>query len=217
MQKEFTINIPDELWVDSWENNSTATYTYDGPDTLYVRVRDENDIVDVTSTAVDPGEHEFVVEVDANKYAERARLLQEIYIGLDKEDTFENVNNPDGSTYTKLTNPHLRDYYEISFLPTAGDSDPELGFILTPHYKDPKCALLIEAERRRDYVKKYTDVYDLSGDNATTADTFMTAINNAITTLSVAYPWKYIVAPDVSVPKIPATLVEAFAGLPIED
>ena len=217
MQKDFTINIPDELWVDSWEDNSTASYTYDGPDTLYVRLRDELDIAEVSDTEITAQTHEFVVEVDASKYPDRARLLQETFLGLSREDTFEDVSNPDGSVYKKLTNPYVRDYYEISYSPVSSDTDPELGFQLIPNYKDPKTSLLVEAERRRAYVQKYLDVYELTGDNGTTASSFITAINTSIATLSTAYPWKYIVAPDVSVPKIPAALVEAFANLPVED
>jgi len=40
MQKEFTVNIPDELWVDSWENELTTTYTYEGPQNFYLGIDD---------------------------------------------------------------------------------------------------------------------------------------------------------------------------------
>lgn len=217
MQKEFTINVPDELWVNSWENNSTATYTYDGPETLYVRLRNENDICEVSGDALTPSEsREFVVTVNANNYPERARLLQERYMGLFEEYTYENVNNPDGSVYTKITNPRLDDYYEISYLPVGADTDSELGFQIEPKYKDPKTALLIEAEKRRDFVQQYLDLYDFDGDLGTAANNFMTAINSNITELTGQYPWKYINPPNVTLAKLPVSLRQALDNLSLE-
>lgn len=213
MQREFTINVPDELWVDSWENNLTATYTYDGPETLYVRLRDENDICEVSADTLTPGTNEIVVTVNANNYPERAKLLQEWFLGTITEDIFENVTNPDGSVYAKITNPNLREYYSLSYLPVANDTDSELGFQLVPNYKDTKTELLIEAERRRDYVQKYLDVYDLDGDVGTAANNFMTAINSNITELTGQYPWKYVNPPAVTIAKIPLSLSTALSGL----
>lgn len=217
MQKEFTINVPDELWVDSWENNSTATYTYDGPETLYVRLRNENDICEVSGDALTPSEsREFVVTVNANNYPERAKLLQEWFLGVLTEDIHENVTNPDGSVYAKITNPNLREYYSLSYFPVAADTDSELGFQLVPNYKDTKTALLVEAERRRDYVQKYLDVYDFDGDLGIAANNFMTAINNNITELTGQYPWKYINPPAVTIAKIPLSLSTALSGLSLD-
>lgn len=38
MEKTFTVNVPDDLWVDSWTENKTTDYTYNGPSTINVLV-----------------------------------------------------------------------------------------------------------------------------------------------------------------------------------
>ena len=53
MEKTFTVNVPDDLWVDAWTENKTTDYTYNGPATLHVVVRtiDDFDIVSWAETA----------------------------------------------------------------------------------------------------------------------------------------------------------------------
>ena len=42
--KEFTIDVPDELWIDKHDDSNTATYTYTGPDKVWLGSNNEQDI-----------------------------------------------------------------------------------------------------------------------------------------------------------------------------
>lgn len=217
MQKDFTVDIPDEIWVDSWENSATATYTYDGPETIYVLI-DGLAIRNVSTNELTPSTGEHVVAVNATNYTSIARILQEIHLGLSHVHTHEDVTNPDGSTYQKISNPILKDYFELVYNGKVVGADAELGFSLQPLYKDQKTFSLIEAERRRDFVKKYTDIYDFDGDLASTVNNFMSSIESNITALTGQYPWKYVNPPsNVTLTKIPVSLTVAFKDLPLED
>ena len=221
MTQDFTISVPDQLWVDSWDADATKTYTYDGPETVYVAVDVDDYTIHNTSTTeltADPG-NTFIVEVTAADYPERAMMVVENNDTDGYEHTFEDETNFDDSIYKKITNPRLSDYFELTYHPIPSDWDPERGLELTPIYKDWKSAAYDEAVRRRDYVQKYADMYDFDTDDQTKVDTYLTAINNHITTLSTAYPWKFSAeggVPMSSIPKIPVSLVTVFNSLPSE-
>ncbi len=54
MEKTFTVNVPDDLWVDLWTENKTTDYTYSGPATINVVVSliDNFDIVRWSEDAI---------------------------------------------------------------------------------------------------------------------------------------------------------------------
>ena len=42
--KEFTIDVPDELWIDKHDDSNTATYTYTGPEKVWLGSNNEEQI-----------------------------------------------------------------------------------------------------------------------------------------------------------------------------
>lgn len=219
MTQDFTISVPDQLWVDSWADDATKTYTYDGPDTVYVEVQTSDYAIVNTSTetlTADEG-NTFIVEVTAADYPERAMMVVE---GNDTEGyvhTYEDETQFDGSTYNKITNPRLSDYFEMTYQPVPDDQDQELGLSLVVKTKTTDSPAMVEAKRRQAYVQKYADQYSFDTDDQTAVDNYLTSIASHITTLSTAYPWKFDDGvPTSSIPKIPASLVVLFNTLPTE-
>lgn len=220
MQKEFTVNIPDELWVDSWENELTTTYTYEGPQNFYLGVDDNNSIAYVKHGDLDSEADPFTEEeaagynwhitVDADVNPEFAWFL---YHQADVEYVHEDVANHDGSTYSKITNPTLREYYTLDCRFVEGSTETKELF-LDPLYKDPNMDLKTIANDRLKLVKKYDDAYDFDTEDQTKIDTFISNIEAYIASLASAYPWKYVTTDVTEIPKVPTSLQLLFNQLP---
>lgn len=210
MEKTFTINVPDQLWVDSWENNKTETYTYNGPETLYVLIDDVADTVLYSSTEeieVLDGDSNFVIEIDATNDEQVAVAHYFNTLGSEHEYTYEDETNHDGSIYEKITNPIIHDYFDI-------DYDRGNGLTLLPIYKNTETIAEQKAKTRLEYVKKYDDAYDFDTDTQSIIDTFLSNMDTYLTTMATAYPWKYVEIDETEIPKIPASLITTFTALP---
>lgn len=216
MEKSFTINVPDELWVDSWENNTTATYTYNGPETIYVLVDKATHSISTVAESADDleatTEYQEVVAVNANNYTAIAHYL--VGISSEYEYTYETVTNHDGSTYEQISNPSLKDYFQLIHVPIPADWDVEKQFELDPIYKEAETVNEKIAKERLAYIKKYDDTFDFSEEDQATIDNVITALTNYINSLANAYPWKYVTMDKTEIPRVPASLVTLFSSLP---
>jgi len=210
MSKTFTVSVPDQLWVDSWEANKTESYTYTGPDTIHVLVNTTTDEIESWSedplTASDDNA-EIVVTIDATSDAGVAVAHYFYSKGAEHEYTYENETNHDGSIYEKITNPVIQDYFDVTY-----NTDDSVH--LTALYKNPKTVAEEKAETRKAYVEKYNNVYDFDTDTQTTIDTFLANVDTYLTSMANVYPWKYVVIDENDIPKIPASLVSTFSTLP---
>lgn len=210
MSKAFTVSVPDQLWVDSWTENKTESYTYTGPDALHVIVNTQTD--EVHNWSEDPltaseDNAEIVVTIDAT-VDDNVPVAHFLYsVGAEHTYTYEDETNHDGSIYQKITNPTIHDYFDLAY-------DADNGINLTPLYKNPKTIAEEKAENRKAYVEKYNNVYDFEADTQATIDTFLTAIDDYLAGMVGAYPWKYVVIDENNIPKIPASLVSTFSTLP---
>ncbi len=131
MNKEFTINVPDEIWVNAWDDSNTETYTYVGPETIYVLISDRTDDVSMSSESeitVEDGNLDFVVEVDATVDANLPVAHWLHSQGTEIEHTFANETMHDGSVYSGIANPAIHDYFSIAY--NRGD-----GVTIQPIYK----------------------------------------------------------------------------------
>lgn len=219
MQKEFTVNVPDELWVNKWDAALTQTYTYEGPRYFYIGLNDNRPTEyrhgDLEAEAEEFTEEEaaaftHVVTIDADVNPELAHM---IYVHDHDAHVFEEVLNHDGSIYNKITNPCMLDYFTLDFRAKESDPDAREAF-LEPRYKETSNILKRTAEERLARVKKYDDAYDFDDADQTKIDTFVASIEAYIETVSTAYPWKYITMNVSEVPKIPASLQLLFNQLP---
>jgi hypothetical protein len=216
MSKTFTINIPDQLWLNSWTENKTESYTYSGPDTWNVLVTGTTNLVSEWSEDVleaSPGTRDFVVTLDATADA-TVPVAHYIHTqGADsitaeeREAAEEDETNHDDSVYKKNTNPLIHDYFDIGY-------DVDAGLQLVPIYKNTKTVAEEKAEKRIEYVKKYNDTYDFDADTQAIIDTFLSSMDTYKTSMLTVYPWKYVTIDENEIPKIPASIVTIFNTLP---
>jgi|TARA_B110000208_G_scaffold189433_1_gene250960 hypothetical protein len=216
MSKTFTINIPDQLWLNSWTENKTESYTYSGPDTWNVLVTGTTNLVSEWSEDVleaSPGTRDFVVTLDATADA-TVPVAHYIHTqGADsitaeeREAAEEDETNHDDSVYKKNTNPLIHDYFDIGY-------DVDAGLQLVPIYKNTKTVAEEKAEKRIEYVKKYNDTYDFDADTQAIIDTFLSSMDTYKTSMLTVYPWKYTTIDENEIPKIPASIVTIFNTLP---
>jgi hypothetical protein len=209
MEKTFTVNVPDDLWVDAWTENKTTDYTYNGPATLHVVVRtiDGFDIVswgETAPTAINE-DIEQVVELDANTDTGVAWAM--IHEGDDWDYTYTTITNHDDSTHEETNNPKLTDIYEAVWSPND-------GFALAPIYKETETMAERTAKERKSYVVKYDDAYDFDADTQAVIDQFKTDMDAYLATMATAYPWRYVTIDHSAIPKVPASLVATFNTLP---
>lgn len=205
MIKDFTIAIPDEYWIDSWENNNSITYSYDGPEKIYVK-KSQAAITEWSAEEMEAiDEQETIIEIDANIQTDVAH-----HFVSSKEDViyeFEDEINPDGSIYKKIINPKIQDLFYL-FLDSGLNK-----IMLKPIYKKTDSLPVIEARKKLEYVKKYNNTFDFEPEIKTVIDKFITDTEEYLSGMSTVYPWKYIEIPNNS-PKIPVVLIQKFSTLP---
>lgn len=207
MEKTFTINVPDELWVNAWDNNNTETYSYSGPETIWVLVGRNDTLLTWSDTELtaDENQGEIVEVIDANEKTAIAYYL--VHLAQEWEYTYTSQTNHDDSIWEAIDNPRLHDYFDLDHV--TGN-----GLELTPVYKKATTIAEETATERLSYVKKYNDAYEFDTDIQTTIDTFISSTETYLNTMTTVYPWKYITISHDDIPKIPASLITVFKELP---
>lgn len=210
MEKTFTVNVPDDLWVDSWDQNKEQTYTYNGPETIYVVVQLTEDFPiiewseDPILREVDPNKQQ-IIELDAN---EQTAIAYYYYHNADEwEYEYTTITNHDGSTHEEYTNPTLEDIYQVVY-------SIQDGFVLSPIIRETETEAEKIAKGRLTYVQKYKNAYDFDEDVTAVINTFESNINNYLDTMATVYPWRYVNIDTTEIPKIPASLITVFNTLP---
>jgi len=211
MNKDFIVNVPDELWVNSWESEKTETYSYNGPDNIWVLVAPNGTVNRWSEEEIvlDPDTQSGwnVVSINADENTGVAYHL--VHMSEDWTYSYNVETNPDGSTYNAITNPRLHDYFELSY--TGRD-----GLVLDPRnlYKTIESPEEEKAKKRLEYVKKYDDAYDFDDDVQASIDTFISNMNTWLNNMAPVRPWKYVKLDASTMPRIPASLVAVFNSLP---
>jgi hypothetical protein len=207
MTKQFTVNVPDELWVDSWTENRTMSWTYEGPERIYVKLRHDFTVAEWSDSEFDPEtvqSNEKVIELDSATSVDVMFYLTNQ--GQLAEHEFEDETNPDGSIYKKISNPNIYDIFYI-------DYDDQQGFSLKAIYKAKDTFGELRAREKLTYVKTYDDLYDFDEETQAAIDKFIADTEQYLSDMAGIYPWKYVTLPDNS-PRIPALLIEKFKPLP---
>ena len=209
MEKIITVKIPNEIWVDDFSANKTATFNYNGPAKVWVIVNEDNSVNSFTETEPELQAGKSAVEVDMATASQDKLEAATLLVMATKEHTYEYapVTNHDGSVYQKITNPRLSDYYTIF-------NNPSQGFVLKIIEKDKTIPTEIIARQRKEYVEKYSNAYEFETADKAKITEYLTAINAYLDSVATAYPWKYIQIDTNEVPKIPVSLVKLFSTLP---
>ena len=209
MEKIITVKIPNEIWVDDFSENKTATFQYNGPAKIWTIIEEDNTVNSYSeSEPVLSGNRTFI-EVDmATASADKQQAATLLVMrGAEHTYTYTPETNHDGSVYQKITNPKLSDYYTLRY-------NPALGFELITIEKDKTIPTEAIALQRKAYVEKYSAAYEFSDADESKITEFLTTINNYLNSVKTAYPWKYITIDKNEVPKIPVSLVQLFNTLP---
>lgn len=210
MEKTFNKPVPDELYIDSFAQSKTASYTYTGPETLNVIV---DSILGGVQHVLLPGETmlynpelQTQITLDANTATDVAYYLTNT---TTPEREFETETLPGNNTYEKLTNPTIRDYYNINYNHETGTWNWKL---ITRLARTPLNDL---ADKYKQYIE--TNKSKIEGDTTLTtlANTYIAQLDAFNTTGVGSIPsWKFIEISLATVPAPPSQLVVAFNVLP---
>jgi hypothetical protein len=226
MEKQFTIKIPDELYVNSWEQNLTASFTYSGPETLYAvisLVKSEDDVEEVLSIlSLEPitnpvflnTDNYKVVEISANTNTPLAEIIfqrknsEYVYNYTD----FENF---DGSVAAVISNPRITDYYTVDY--TLNDEKTGYEFKLLPIYKYPQqLNILGEIDRKLELLEYNKTSGGQNQQTLTKINEAIAALNSFKQTIKDERPWKFDKLPDSSaIPPISKALEMSLKPIPV--
>lgn len=209
MEKTITVKIPNEIWVNDFSENKTATFTYNGPDVVWIIVEDDNTVNSYSESMPTLQGNQTSVEIDlatASTDKQQAALLQ-VMKSSEHVYTYTPETNHDGSIYQKIVNPKLSDYYTLRY-------NPSQGFELKVIEKDKTIPTEAIAKERKEYVEKYSSAYEFSDSDEAMISQYLTSINDYLSSVETAYPWKYVNINKNEVPKIPVSLVQLFNTLP---
>lgn len=212
MQKIFTVQVPDELWVNSWELNNSVDYEYSGPDEVYALLDPRKVLITCSPESVgeDLQEGWEEIVIDASSDTAIAHFIVEINT-TDPEfaHTFEDEVQPfDGSVYQKITNPRISDWFTLEYDHTGN------GLFLEVIEKSLDTPLLQKAKEKLRYVERYNNEYEFGDDISLTIQNFLESINSYIASLETIKPWKHLEISEVGLPKVPVSLISAFSSLP---
>lgn len=203
MRKEFTVAVPDEYWVDKWTENKTMSWVYEGPGKLYVLLSCQEQIVSWSEQEITRNEQQDIEKIrilDADQHTAVAHCLTSV--GSQHEYQYAESINHDGSVYRYFTNPRIQDLFEVCYASNR-------GFDLKAIIKHPETWCEKEAKKRRDFVKKYSNLYDFGVEVNAEIDSYIEKIENYLTGMQEIYPWKYVEIDGTDIPKIPISLFRA--------
>jgi hypothetical protein len=206
MKKEFTVKIPDQLWVDSWENNRSITWTYEGPEKLYVLLSSQDEIITSYEEEIVRGESdpEKVVILYAEENPEIAFYLTSR--GASHEYEYAEEINHDGTVWKYFTNPTIYDLFSIKHVTVE-------GFKLVPIIKKSETLLETKAKERKELVESYVKKYEFDQEVQLVIDKFLLDVDSYLKKMEKIFPWKYVEIIDMPAPKIPTKLIPIFDQL----
>jgi hypothetical protein len=210
IQVNFTKPIPNELYIDSFTNGNTQSYVYSGNNLLYVAVDIPlggiQDIHEDPDFKYNPDNTKKVI-IDANVNPDVAYFITNTTFD---DRIFATETLIDGTTYEQITNPMLRDMYQVNY--DLETNTWKWKFIT----RNPKGRLNDFAQRNRDYVNTYISTISSNTALMQIANTYLQTLDTFETTGKGSIPsWKIIAVPKLSeVPPIPQELILAFDVLP---
>jgi hypothetical protein len=210
MEKTFNKAVPDELYIDSFAQNKTKTYTYTGPETVKVIV---DRIYGGVQHVLLPGELDThnqelstVIVVDAETATDVAYFLTNSITGTRE---FETEDLPGEYTYQKLTNPTIRDYYKINY---DFETSTWKWSLITKLARTPLNDL---ADKYKQYIEDNKSKVSSSAELTALANTYLQQLDDFNTTGIGSIPsWKFIEISLADVPAPPSQLVVTFNVLP---
>ena len=199
MNKQFTINIPNELYSSENTLNKSLTLEYNGPEILHVIVNPGR-----LSFSVIPEATETSVALDASTHPEVAYLLTNAPITTQYQFTEEVLDN--GEIYNNIINPNLHDYYTVSY-------NNQNEWVLLPILREQKTPGLIKAQNLSTSIQNIIDrtsladnPLELEAEIVTELSQYLNVLSQYIQVETPKKAWKYITY--TSAPSVPENLVK---------
>lgn len=207
----FSYPLPDELYVEGVSGKVTGTYTYNGPENFDVHIHTDGSIMDIGVENDPETGPDFRKTINASTHTAVAYHLSHYFNDDYKwEYVFEDEIMDNGDVYKKPTNPNLNDAYSIKY--NFETNDWELNQII--RQQDNPAAL--EAQRRKEYIQKYSEKYSFGEAIDIAIETYITELDEFIASNPPLKTWKYINFNLSPVPKMPAIITIEIAKLPSE-
>lgn len=218
--ESLTYAIPDVAFVEGISGSATQDFPYTGPESFYVEIDDEGEIVNIDV----PSTHENAVEVTWADNPEICALVGDYFVedwnvtpNFVSADIDDGYTLPSGTptTYQKRTNYELGDLFEAKYdrVAKTWSMHQIIKLLGSP--------LIEEAKRRQRYVKQYADRYEFAGDTGTAITAFLTAIDEYLAAAVAVPVWNYLpehFLPNyAAIPKVPALAAAAFKELPADE
>ena len=208
MIQQFTLKIPNEIFIDNFSENKTITLEYNGPETLLIEVDGQGTvfkIVDEPRILIEPDQMSYV-ELKASEHIEAAYYISTASKPFTIEH--EDIVNPDGSIYTAISNPRIQDYYSLRY--SKGTVDL-WEFTLITRSMNSTIELKI-IDEKNNVVSKLKNI-ELPDDLQTVYDNYITTVDQWLADKADICPWKYIEFPSGVTPKVPLTLIRLIKEL----
>ena len=209
MKKKFTFKIPDEMWIDDFTNNLTMSRTYEGPDKIDFLVTGES-IISWSEIDYEHYNKETckVIELDTNTHPDIGYML----LNPHPVEEYEDAVNPDGSTYQKISNPTIHNYYTLKYDESNLDNPWKTVLIVRNRNIPDENRVRSELEIANNY--KQTATFDA---NITAIlDTYISSATQYLEEIKLYYPWRYIEFNPPKGPEVPKELIEAFKNVVTE-
>lgn len=221
MQKVFTIDIPDEIYIDSWENGRTASFTYNGPEMVYAVI--VSDSQTLAETSIEPFPEDSVYNIQTEKYtvleisAETNTALAHYICEINDTTPYQyqyiDVENHDGSIYAEPTNYRLKDYFSIIY-----NIDLETPILeITPIYMSTEVWELeqLPLVRNKLEILIYNrDNVDHTESNSALIASSILALEEYKSTIASARSWKYETIDMTEIPTISKSLEKMLVPVP---
>lgn len=221
MQKVFTIDIPDEIYIDSWENGRTASFTYNGPEMVYAVI--VSDSQTLAKTSIEPFPEDSVYNIQTEKYtvleisAETNTALAHYICEINDTTPYQyqyiDTENHDGSIFAEPTNYRLKDYFSIIY-----NIDLETPILeITPIYMSTEVWELeqLPLVRNKLEILIYNrDNVDHTESNSALIASSILALEEYKSTIASARSWKYETIDMTEIPTISKSLEKMLVPVP---
>jgi hypothetical protein len=214
MIKEFTYQIPDDLYVEGITGNKTVTYTYDGPEKFSVLVNSDGIVyeVDPNPDELTSKSLEELVEIDANKTPEVAYFFGHFLLKtFEHEYEFNEEVMDNGDIYRFPKNPILWDVYYVLY--NRDSSEWEFKQVLKDKVKPGENTIRV----RLNIINRYLETYEFLPEVEGEILKYVNTLNEYISNCTAICEWKYTNLPKPNIPKIPALVASEFNKLPGEN
>ena len=215
MIKQFTYPIPDDNFVEGISGKRKVTYTYEGPEKLFVLVNSDGIVykVDPDIDNLTDEEKKELVEIDANQTPEVAFFFGHILLDVfDYKYEFDEEILENGDVYAFPKNPLLWDAYYLLY--DFKTSEWIFKQILKPLYKPGEEIV----NSRIKLLNFYLGKYDFSSDLKEEILDYISSLESYLDNCQEILEWKYTHLPIAeNIPKIPINIAAEINKLPEEN